>query len=297
MNDLIKILNEAIMDIDLATPGNMISGKEDGYPWNKVENMTEHKCAVKNVSICRYFAALNTCTRFYSVIRTPTLSKVKSCEITMKHLRVGLMLVPVLFLLMVAVGCAPGVASPQTGSSCPAGTDCSSLSLTLTVAAYTSAPGDLGWGEVRGRVIDTINGSPIEGATITCAHRSNHPVRLCSGSVMTAKDGSFVFPHIFFQDKDVIELSISHPLYGGNAIRQEFFTQPSLYVNFSLPVIDLTSHPCCTAPACGENEVLSCPGVCTCGCGTTCVTKTPTPLGFPTQTPLISPTPYISPTP
>jgi len=242
-------------------------------------------------------AALNIWTHSYVVIRTPTLSKIKSCEITMKKPWVGFKLVPLLILLMVAGGCAPGVASPQNVAGCPSGTDCSAISLTLTVAAYTPAPGDLGWGEVHGRVTDTINGSPIAGATVDCTHRSNHPVRLCSGSVTTTKDGIFVFPHIFFTETDSIELSASHPLYGGDFIRQVFFSVPSLYINFSLPVIDLTAHPCCTAPACGDNEVLSCPGVCTCGCGTTCVTKTPTPPGFPTQTPSISPTPYISPTP
>jgi hypothetical protein len=109
--------------------------------------------------------------------------------------------------------------------------------------------------------------------------------------VKTAEDGSFVFPHIFFQDTDQIQLTASEPNHGGDALLQEYFTQPSLYVNFSLPVIQLTLQPCCTAPVCRENEVLSCPGVCQCGCGSTCVTKTITPNSFPTQTPSITATP------
>ena len=58
MNDLIKKLKGANMDIDLATPKNMIAWEQDGCPWNAVENTIEHKCAVKNVSICRYFCGV-----------------------------------------------------------------------------------------------------------------------------------------------------------------------------------------------------------------------------------------------
>jgi hypothetical protein len=153
--------------------------------------------------------------------------------------------------------------------------------------------GDLGWGEVRGRVSDPINGTPIAGAIVTCQQRSNHPVSLCEGSVTTSLDGSFIFPGIFFQTTDVIELAVSEPGYGSQAFHQEFFTHPDLFVNFSLPLVDLTPHPCCTAPACSENEVYFCGGVCSCGCGTTCVTKTPTPGGVVP----ITPTPSITPTP
>lgn len=215
----------------------------------------------------------------------------------MKEPKVGLVFISVLILLVVEAGCTAGLGSPQTGDGCPAGTDCSSINLTLTAAAVTPMFGDLGWGTVSGRVTNTIDGSAIAGATVTCAQRSNHPVSLCSGSVLSAKDGSFIFPHIFFHETDAIELSASHPQFGGNFIRQEFFTHPSLVINFSLPLIDLTPHPCCTPPLCRENEVFSCPGVCNCGCGTTCATRTPTPPGFPTQTPSISPTAYISATP
>jgi hypothetical protein len=51
-------LKGANMDIDLATPTSAISWHQDGCPWNKAENSNEHKCAVKNVSICRYFCGV-----------------------------------------------------------------------------------------------------------------------------------------------------------------------------------------------------------------------------------------------
>jgi len=44
------------MDIDLAAPGGEIAWRQqDGCPWNAAEGSTDHRCAVKSVSICRYF--------------------------------------------------------------------------------------------------------------------------------------------------------------------------------------------------------------------------------------------------
>ena len=58
MNDQFKKLNGANMDIDLATPKGMIPWEQDRCPWNEVEKRNDHKCAVKNVSICRYFCGI-----------------------------------------------------------------------------------------------------------------------------------------------------------------------------------------------------------------------------------------------
>ena len=55
MNDHIRNLNGANMDIDLATPRGEISWEQDRCPWNEAEQTNEHRCAIKNVSICRYF--------------------------------------------------------------------------------------------------------------------------------------------------------------------------------------------------------------------------------------------------
>lgn len=48
----------ANMDIDLATREGVIPWKQDQCPWNIIEKTNEHKCAVKNVSICRYFCGV-----------------------------------------------------------------------------------------------------------------------------------------------------------------------------------------------------------------------------------------------
>jgi hypothetical protein len=58
MDQLIKKLSGANMDIDLATPKHLIPWQQEGCPWNEDENTDEHRCAVKNVSICRYFCGI-----------------------------------------------------------------------------------------------------------------------------------------------------------------------------------------------------------------------------------------------
>ena len=50
--------NGANMDIDLATPAESISWKQNDCPWNKQENSSTHKCAIKNISVCKYFCGI-----------------------------------------------------------------------------------------------------------------------------------------------------------------------------------------------------------------------------------------------
>jgi hypothetical protein len=55
MSEQIRRLKGANMDIDLATPRGQIAWEQDLCPWNRTEHTDEHRCAVKNVSICQYF--------------------------------------------------------------------------------------------------------------------------------------------------------------------------------------------------------------------------------------------------
>lgn len=57
MTNMIKKLDGANMDIDLTSSEN-ISWQQDSCPWNLAEKSTQHKCAVKNVSICPYFCGI-----------------------------------------------------------------------------------------------------------------------------------------------------------------------------------------------------------------------------------------------
>jgi len=58
MDEKIRKLKGANMDIDLASPQESIAWEQDGCPWNKAEGTDQHRCAVKNVSICPYFCGV-----------------------------------------------------------------------------------------------------------------------------------------------------------------------------------------------------------------------------------------------
>lgn len=52
-----KILDGANMDIDLISE-EKTSWKQTKCPWNEKEDVSTHKCAIKNVSICKYFCGI-----------------------------------------------------------------------------------------------------------------------------------------------------------------------------------------------------------------------------------------------
>jgi hypothetical protein len=58
MNDPIRKLKGANMDIDLATPQEEIPWEQDRCPWNEAEGTDTRRCAVKNGSICLYFCGV-----------------------------------------------------------------------------------------------------------------------------------------------------------------------------------------------------------------------------------------------
>jgi hypothetical protein len=49
-----RALKGANMDIDLL-PNPKVTWKQDKCPWNESDGTDTHKCAVKNVSLCKYF--------------------------------------------------------------------------------------------------------------------------------------------------------------------------------------------------------------------------------------------------
>lgn len=55
---MIRKLDGANMDIDLTTAKDKIGWIQDKCPWNEAEGNSEHKCAIKNVSICNYFCSV-----------------------------------------------------------------------------------------------------------------------------------------------------------------------------------------------------------------------------------------------
>lgn len=60
MDEETRELKGANMDIDLTTEEDKIDWKQDKCPWNEADKTNEHKCAVKNVSICKYFRGIKS---------------------------------------------------------------------------------------------------------------------------------------------------------------------------------------------------------------------------------------------
>lgn len=48
------------MDIDLTTDPKNISWEQDVCPWNKADDTKKHKCATKNISICKHFHGIES---------------------------------------------------------------------------------------------------------------------------------------------------------------------------------------------------------------------------------------------
>jgi hypothetical protein len=149
-----------------------------------------------------------------------------------------------------------------------------SKTLSPTVTS-TFIAGDLGWGTIHGKVTDAITGAPIVGAKVTCWHYSYTSPALCNTSIITDKDGEFVFTDIYFHDTDHMQVKVESAGYITQTIDVNFFTIPWLIADFSLvPAISSESpQKMCTQPACGPYESLFCPqGNCADGCGYVCAT-------------------------
>jgi hypothetical protein len=57
MAESIRELRGGNMDIDLV-PKSGLKWEQQSCPWNTAEGSSEHKCAVKDTSICRYFRGI-----------------------------------------------------------------------------------------------------------------------------------------------------------------------------------------------------------------------------------------------
>ena len=76
-NEKIKKVIGANMDIDFSNPefGN------SKCPWNEADNSNEHKCAVKNTSICKYFCGVQYLDSVLCSYPNENLSVLKPDEI------------------------------------------------------------------------------------------------------------------------------------------------------------------------------------------------------------------------
>jgi hypothetical protein len=99
-----------------------------------------------------------------------------------------------------------------------------------------SIPGQLGWGNVHGKITNVETGAPIAGAMVTCEHHSytSVPPALCSGSVTTNADGAYVFEHVFFHDTDSINVNVQATGYESVGAGSVGFTINDMEANIAL---------------------------------------------------------------
>lgn len=144
---------------------------------------------------------------------------------------------------------------------------------------YPSAPGELGWGSVYGKVIDGITLQPIEGAAVRCEHFSYSTSYICDAVTTTNRDGQYAFGGIFFHDRDRLTLTVEMPGYGILRLTEQVPTRAELHtVLYLFPPVTATptstlGQPLimCSPPPC-EGGALVCgsPDGCPGGCGTIC---------------------------
>jgi hypothetical protein len=51
-------LKGANMDVDLISNKNKVHWKQDKCPWNNKGKTKKHKCAIKDISLCKYFKGI-----------------------------------------------------------------------------------------------------------------------------------------------------------------------------------------------------------------------------------------------
>jgi hypothetical protein len=121
-------------------------------------------------------------------------------------------------------------------SSCAFDIELQTPSATPDTLSQTPIPlaGDLGWGQIHGRITDATTGTPIAGAIVTCEHHSYTSPATCSGTVKTDAEGIYIFENVFFHDTDTIKLTIQATGYQPQEITQSSFTLNDMERNFPL---------------------------------------------------------------
>jgi hypothetical protein len=129
---------------------------------------------------------------------------------------------------------------------------CNLLNIRPTpMPADTPGPvGDLGFGEVSGKVIDAATGAPILGAIVTCEHFSytSSEADRCNQSTTTDQEGNFRFEHVFFHDTDTITLTVEAVGYNSMSSKYSSFTRPVLEVELQLSAVGSESNTTSTGP-------------------------------------------------
>ena len=144
--------------------------------------------------------------------------------------RIYLRFFPVLILFLVACNFVnAGITPTPVATSTP-------INVPSPEVTLPPLPGDLGFGNVTGKVTDAVTGLPIANATVTCEHYSYTSAEAdrCNRVTITDQDGVFLFEKIFFHDTDTIKLIVEAPGYQPNKTTWASFTLPELKADISL---------------------------------------------------------------
>lgn len=82
MDKRVKALKGGNMDIDLIS--NNVDWNQEQCPWNKEKNTKEHKYAVKDTSICKYFCGIKYLDSVLCSYPYPNLEVLDKSEIDRK---------------------------------------------------------------------------------------------------------------------------------------------------------------------------------------------------------------------
>ena len=141
--------------------------------------------------------------------------------------------VPLLFCILVsACNFAVEEVTPVSMELTPIVT--STANSPVSTTATPRPMGDLGYGEIHGKVTDALSGAPIAGAVITCQHYSFTSPATCSGATTTDADGMYKIEHVYFHDTDTIKLTVQAHGYQTHEITSAFFRIADLEANVVL---------------------------------------------------------------
>lgn len=109
------------------------------------------------------------------------------------------------------------------------------VSTVAPTPTQTFVPGDLGVGTINGKLTNANTGAAIAGATVSCSHTSYTSQARCTGSTITAADGTYVFPNVFFHDTDTIVVSAVAAGYTSQTVvKNGGFTTANYTLNFAM---------------------------------------------------------------
>lgn len=125
-------------------------------------------------------------------------------------------------------------------AGCSSSIEVVAMSTANSSISKTATPlpaGDLGFGEIHGKITDSLTGTPIEGAVITCEHHSFTSPATCSGTATTDANGMYKFENVYFHDTDTIKVTVQATGYQTQEFTNGFFKMADLEMDVMLNAV------------------------------------------------------------